>query len=181
MSIKKKKVIIIDDVELNRAILGEAFSKEYDILEADDGDKGLEKIIANEDELAAIFLDVIMPSFDGFSVLQELERREIMKKIPLFVITTEATDYVVEKAYDYGVIDVIQKPFNLLIIKRRVENIIELFKHRNQQKSLCSNEKISENISENSNNHFVEKISEKEIAYKKALAQIAKIINGVAK
>ena len=74
----------------------------------------MNKIYENENDLAAIFLDVIMPEMDGFSVLQELENNNIMKRIPLFIITSEATDYVVEKVYDYGVVDVIQKPFNLL-------------------------------------------------------------------
>lgn len=132
MAQQKKKIIIIDDVELNRTILGEAFSKKYDVLEAEDGWEGLEKIMANQDDIAAIFLDIIMPEMDGFSVLSELENKEIMKKIPLFIITTETTDYVVERAYDYGVIDVIQKPFNLLIIERRVANIIELFESRSR-------------------------------------------------
>ena len=175
MADQKKKIIIIDDVELNRTILGEAFSKKYDVLEAQDGDIGIEKIIANEDELAAIFLDVIMPEMDGFTVLQELERRKIMQKIPLFIITTETTDYVVERAYDYGAIDVIQKPFNLLIIERRVDNIIELFEHRNNAEKLCcrSNE-VNLDASAASD-------SSKEGKYKKALASIAQIINQVAK
>ena len=79
-----------------------------------------------------------------------------MKRIPLFIITSEATDYVVEKVYDYGVVDVIQKPFNLLIIERRVENIIELYKRR-------IDEKLTENTTESS---FVQDNapSQKEIA-----------------
>ena len=72
MSEQKKKIIIIDDVELNRAILSEALSKKYDVIEANDGSEGLNKIYENENDLAAIFLDVIMPEMDGFSVLQEL-------------------------------------------------------------------------------------------------------------
>lgn len=123
----KKKVIIVDDVELNRAILREAFCKEYDVLEAEDGSQGLTQILENKDSLAAIFLDIIMPEMDGFTVLQELDYNHIMEKIPLFLITTETTDYVVEKAYNYGAVDVIQKPFNLVIIERRVKNIIDYF------------------------------------------------------
>lgn len=172
MAQQKKKIIIIDDVELNRTILGEAFSKKYDVLEAEDGWEGLEKIMANQDDIAAIFLDIIMPEMDGFSVLSELENKEIMKKIPLFIITTETTDYVVERAYDYGVIDVIQKPFNLLIIERRVANIIELFESRSRLESNCA-EKATPAVSAGP--------SEKEREYKHALAQIAQIINGVAK
>lgn len=172
MAQQKKKIIIIDDVELNRTILGEAFSKKYDVLEAEDGWEGLEKIMANQDDIAAIFLDIIMPEMDGFSVLSELENKEIMKKIPLFIITTETTDYVVERAYDYGVIDVIQKPFNLLIIERRVANIIELFESRSRLECNCA-EKAAPAVSAGP--------SEKEREYKHALAQIDQIINGVAK
>lgn len=172
MSEQRKKIIIIDDVELNRTILGEAFSKKYDVIEAEDGWEGLEKILANINDIAAIFLDIIMPEMDGFSVLSELENKEVMKKIPLFIITTETTDYVVERAYDYGVIDVIQKPFNLLIIERRVANIIELFESRSQL--ICNCAKKEEVPA-------VASPSEKEREYKHALAQIAQIINGVAK
>ncbi|MCQ2611183.1 MAG: response regulator [Treponema sp.] len=137
----KKKIIVIDDVELNRAILGEAFSKEFEILEAEDGLEGLEKIKNNEEDLAAIFLDIIMPGMDGFTVLQELDKMEIMKRIPLFLITTETTDYVVNHAYNYGVVDVIQKPFNLMIIERRVRNIIELFETKNKLQKLLDEKK----------------------------------------
>ncbi|MGN0740406.1 MAG: two-component system response regulator [Treponema sp.] len=176
MSGQKKKIIIIDDVELNRTILGEAFSKQYDVLEAEDGEEGLKKIYANEDDLVAVFLDIIMPQVDGFTVLQELERNKIMRHIPVFIITTETTDYVVERAYDYGVIDVIQKPFNLLIIERRVANIIELFENRARL------EKNTGNNSENSSPATPDKKQNgKEEIYKLALSKIAKIINQVAK
>lgn len=166
----RKKIIIIDDVELNRTILGEAFSKKYDVLEAADGAEGLEKIFANSDDLAAIFLDIIMPEMDGFSVLQELERKEFMRKIPLFIITTETTDYVVERAYDYGVIDVIQKPFNLLIIERRVANIIELFENRTKMEAMVREQKSVESGSAG---------GESEAKYKDALIKISKIINSL--
>lgn len=172
MSEQRKKIIIIDDVELNRTILGEAFSKKYDVIEAEDGWEGLEKILANINDIAAIFLDIIMPEMDGFSVLSELENKEVMKKIPLFIITTETTDYVVERAYDYGVINVIQKPFNLLIIERRVANIIELFENRSQLICNCAKKEEAPAVASP---------SEKEREYKHALAQIAQIINGVAK
>ncbi len=176
MSEQKKKIIIIDDVELNRTILGEAFSKQYDVLEAEDGEEGLKKIYANENDLAAVFLDIIMPEMDGFTVLQELERNNIMRHIPVFIITTETTDYVVERAYDYGVIDVIQKPFNLLIIERRVANIIELFENRARLEKGCIEK------SENSNPAVQgKKQNGKEEIYKLALSKIAKIINQVAK
>ncbi len=123
----KKKIIVIDDVDLNRIILREAFKKEYEILEAENGLEGLKKIIENQNTLSAIFLDIIMPEMDGFTVLQELNVRSLIQKIPVFLITTDANDFVVEKAYDYGAVDVIPKPFNIMIIRRRVQNMIEFF------------------------------------------------------
>ncbi|MBQ0162781.1 MAG: response regulator [Treponema sp.] len=174
MAGQRNKIIIIDDVELNRTILGEAFSKKYEVLEAQDGAEGLEKIFANENELAAIFLDIIMPEMDGFSVLQELELKNVMRKIPLFIITTETTDYVVEKAYNYGVIDVIQKPFNLLIIERRVANIIELFENRNHIAQHIAEKQNAAKAAFDAGDSATEK-------YKKALDDIAKIMNETSK
>lgn len=139
----RKKILIIDDIELNRAILREAFIKEYDILEAENGYEGLMSLDQNSKDIAAVFLDIIMPELDGFGVLQELEGKEFLNKVPIFLITTEATAYVATKAYDYGVVDVIAKPFNLLVIKRRVQNIIELYENRNQMEKLLHHQQQS--------------------------------------
>ena len=148
---KRGKLLIVDDVELNRAILKEAFQNDFDILEAKNGIECLELIKQNKNELKAIFLDIIMPEIDGFGVLQELENSNILKVLPVFLITTETTDYVVNRAYQYGVVDVIPKPFDLLIITRRVFNIIELFENRRTlarllkaQKAKMAAEKASE-------------------------------------
>lgn len=131
----KKSVIVIDDVELNRVILGEAFKNDYEVLEAENGSIGLQKIKENHDNIAAVFLDIIMPEMDGFGVLQELNINSLIQKIPVFLITTDATSNVIERAYDYGAVDVIPKPFNTMIIKRRVQNMIEFFEAKRQRDS----------------------------------------------
>ncbi len=132
---EKKKIIVIDDVDLNRAILGEAFKKEYEVVEAENGAVGLQKIKENKDDIAAVFLDIIMPEMDGFGVLQELNINSLIQRIPVFLITTDATSNVIERAYDYGAVDVIPKPFNIMIIKRRVQNMIEYFEAKRQSDS----------------------------------------------
>lgn len=132
---EKKKIIVIDDIEMNRMILKEAFKKEYDVLEAENGAVGLEKIKENQDGLSAVFLDIIMPEMDGFGVLQELNISSLIQKIPVFLITTDATSAVIERAYDYGAVDVIPKPFNIMVIKRRVQNMIEFFEAKRQSDS----------------------------------------------
>ncbi len=136
MTGNKKKLLIIDDVELNRAILKEAFCKSYDILEAKNGDEGLALIKKYADSLVCIFLDILMPIMNGFQLLEKIKGTSIMRTVPVFLITTETGDDVAKKAYDAGVIDFIQKPFNLIIIKRHVQNIIELYNNRNQLERL---------------------------------------------
>ncbi|MEE3412137.1 MAG: HD domain-containing phosphohydrolase [Treponema sp.] len=131
----KKKIIVIDDVELNRVILAEAFKNDYEILQAENGAVGLKKIRDNIDDIAAIFLDIIMPEMDGFAVLQELNINSLIQRLPVFLITTDATSGVIERAYDYGAVDVIPKPFNTMIIKRRVQNMIEFFEAKRQSDS----------------------------------------------
>jgi len=133
---KKKKLLIIDDVELNRAILKEAFYKNYDILEAENGKEGLELLQKNANSIVCVFLDILMPIMNGFQVLEKLKETNFLRTVPIFLITTETGDDVVKKAYDAGAIDFIQKPFNLLIIKRHVQNVIELFNNRNQLEKL---------------------------------------------
>ncbi len=131
----KKKIIVIDDVELNRVILAEAFKNDYEVLQAENGAVGLKKIRENLNDLAAIFLDIIMPEMDGFAVLQELNISSLIQSLPVFLITTDATSGVIERAYDYGAVDVIPKPFNTMIIKRRVQNMIEFFEAKRQSDS----------------------------------------------
>ncbi len=131
----KKKIIVIDDVELNRVILAEAFKNDYEVLQAENGAVGLKKIRENLNDLAAIFLDIIMPEMDGFAVLQELNISSLIQRLPVFLITTDATSGVIERAYDYGAVDVIPKPFNTMIIKRRVQNMIEFFEAKRQSDS----------------------------------------------
>jgi putative two-component system response regulator len=132
---ENKKLIVIDDVEFNRVILGEAFKNDFEVLEAENGSVGLKKIKENQNDIAAVFLDIIMPEMDGFGVLQELNINSLIQKIPVFLITTDATSGVIERAYDYGAVDVIPKPFNTMIIKRRVQNMIEFFEAKRQSDS----------------------------------------------
>lgn len=82
-----KALLIVDDVELNRALLSEAFNGIYATLEAENGRDALEIIDAHPMGIAAILLDLVMPVMDGFAVLQALTLRGLMKKIPVFLIT----------------------------------------------------------------------------------------------
>lgn len=136
MDDRDKIILIVDDIELNRAILNELFYKTYRVIEAENGLRALEAIDTYGDQISIILLDIVMPELDGFGVLRELERRGVSERYPIFLITAEDSDEIINKGYDMGVVDVVNKPFNPSIIRRRVKNTIELYERRFQMESI---------------------------------------------
>ncbi|MCI9664061.1 MAG: response regulator [Lachnospiraceae bacterium] len=118
-------------MEINRAILAEGFKDEHEILEAADGEEALELIESNE-HIAAVLLDLIMPKMDGLEVLRRMNESKKIVHVPVFIITAENSEKTLMDAYDLGAVDVISKPFMMNFLKCRIENVIELYRHRNE-------------------------------------------------
>ena len=125
----RQRILIVDDEEVNRAILGEMFREEYDICEATNGQEAISQIQANQD-IVLILLDIIMPVMDGFKVLDYMKEKDLLEKIPVVLITSESVGDSEGRAYTYGVADVMHKPFYPRIVKRRSKNIIELYQNK---------------------------------------------------
>ena len=125
----KRQILIVDDEEVNRAVLAEMFREEYEILEADNGQKAVEQI-QNGTDIVLILLDIVMPVMDGFKVLDYMKEQDLLDKIPVILITGESVSNSEGKAYEYGVADVMHKPFYPQIVKRRSSNIIELYQNK---------------------------------------------------
>lgn len=85
----KNRILVVDDSESNRELLKEILCDEYDISEAENGKSALEIIKGNEFD--GILLDLVMPEMDGFEVLKKLSEKDVMKKIPVMIISTETT------------------------------------------------------------------------------------------
>lgn len=124
------RLLIVDDDAINRAILENIFAPFYAIDEAEDGDEGLAKILARPERFCAVLLDVVMPRMDGLEVLERLRESALTEKLPVFLITAEASDANMRRAYDLGVMDVISKPVVPYIVLKRVQSVIELFQAR---------------------------------------------------
>lgn len=127
---RKKTILIVDDMEINREILAEIFKSDYEIVEACDGVEAVE-ILNREDDIVAVLLDIIMPKMDGLGVLREMNRTNKISYIPAFLITAEADTNMLSEGYELGAIDVITKPFMSHFLKCRVNNVVELYEHRN--------------------------------------------------
>ncbi len=125
-------LLIVDDNEINRAVLESIFSGEYLIEEAENGKEAVDKLTLMGDNICAILLDVIMPVMDGMEVLEELNKMGTTGHTPVFLITAETADSTLKRAYSLGVMDVITKPVVPYIVKRRINSVIELFRARKQ-------------------------------------------------
>lgn len=126
----KKKILVVDDKGMNRYMLGGIFRDNYEIIEAGGGMEAIAIIDKEYDELAVILLDIIMPGIDGFGVLEHMKKQDYLKRVPVVIVTDDSSDATAVKAFEYKVADMVIKPFEPRIIKRRVENIIELYAYK---------------------------------------------------
>ena len=122
----KPHILITDDSEMNRAILAEMLGDKYHIIEAEDGRAAIDIIEKNKD-IDLLLLDINMPEVDGFTVLQTMNEKHWIDKIPVVMISSESSVSIVEKAYNLGATDYISRPFDMAIVRRRVENTIMLY------------------------------------------------------
>lgn len=138
-----QQVLIVDDEELNRTILTEMFKEvpeEYTLIEAENGLNAVRQIESN-DNIVLILLDVVMPVMDGFKVLEYMREQDLLDEIPVILITGETVKDSEDRAYSFGVADVIHKPFYPHIVQRRSRNIIELYQNkRNMEQRLKEQE-----------------------------------------
>lgn len=130
MERQKDKILIVDDVELNRAILCELFAGDYEILEADNGKTAVDLMEQYHEEIAIVLMDIVMPIMDGLEALEIMNGKGLTEKTPIFLITAESSNDAISKGFRLGVVDVVLKPFNPDNICQRVNNIIELYRYR---------------------------------------------------
>lgn len=117
----REKVLVVDDVELNRDILEEILKDEYTVIQAENGKRALEIIQNDQEEIAVILLDLIMPEMDGFQVLEVIKENKWMDKMPVLIISGENSVEIEKKCFDYGISDFIKKPFDNKLVKKRVK------------------------------------------------------------
>ena len=126
---KPQLVLIVDDQEINRDVLGMILEDDYEILYASNGREALEMIREYSDRLSVVLLDLIMPEMDGFEVLSRVRADEFLRRIPMIVLTAERSAEL--KALQMGAADFITKPFDMHeVILARVSRIIELSEGR---------------------------------------------------
>lgn len=136
----KAKILIVDDSEMNRAILSEILQNDYEILEASNGQEGLNVLRKHGVSISLVLLDMVMPIMNGFEFLSAMANANLMDDIPVIMISSEGSDTFIRQAYELGVSDYINRPFDAKVVYRRVLNTITLYAKQRHLVSLITNQ-----------------------------------------
>ncbi len=135
-----ERILIVDDEEVNRTILEVMFRSSFHIVEATNGQEAIDRL-EEDPGYVLVLLDIVMPIKDGFDVLEYMKQKGLIEQVPVILITSETIRDSEDRAYAYGIADVIHKPFYPDIVKRRAQNIIDLYQHQaNMERKLKEQE-----------------------------------------
>ncbi len=131
----KKILLIVDDMEVNRAAIRKVFAPYYTIAEASNGEAALLFMKKHVKNIEILLLDLFMPVMDGFQLMNELSEDSKLQDIPI-IITSEAGDNSEVRAYQMGAQDYITKPFVPDVLLFRVKNVVDAAVYRRKQKEI---------------------------------------------
>ena len=127
----RTSIMIIDDDKITCNLISKIFDKKYDIIIANNGQEAIDKLKSSKEnsvDISCIFLDLIMPVLDGFSVLDYLNDNNYLNKLPVIIISGNYDKETRNRAYSYQIADMLEKPFNAQVIRHRIENLINLYR-----------------------------------------------------
>ncbi|MBQ7261245.1 MAG: response regulator [Lachnospiraceae bacterium] len=156
----RRKILITDDSEINRMILIEMLEKDYEIIEAGDGEEALTILKTQGDSIDLLLLDCIMPKMDGFAVLAEMDRLWWKVDIPVIMISAENDQEFIVRAYKQGAVDYITRPFNSVIVRHKVDGIMRMHIHEKNMVELASSQIIEKHQNNNMMIHILSGIVE---------------------
>ena len=137
---RKSRILIVDDSEMNRAILTDILGEKFDILEAVNGQECVDTLKEYGTSISLILLDIVMPVMDGFEVLDYMNQNEWITDVPVIMISSEDSAATVRQAYELGATDYINRPFDAKVVYRRVYNTIKLYTKQRRLISLVADQ-----------------------------------------
>ncbi|MCR4909576.1 MAG: EAL domain-containing protein [Lachnospiraceae bacterium] len=121
----RRTILVVDDEEVNRRILGMIAEPEYEVIYAENGVTAMQQIRAHASMLSLILLDLMMPEMDGFEVLESLRNDPVLSGIPVIVLTSDHSAEI--KSLELGAADFLEKPYDLPeVILARISHSIAL-------------------------------------------------------
>lgn len=109
----KDILMVVDDSSVITSFVEKIFKDEYEVLKAKNGVEAIQIIRNNFNKnFVGMFLDLNMPNFNGFQVLDTFKANNLFKKIPVFILIGDDTKDSINKVFSYPIVDVLNKPFN---------------------------------------------------------------------
>lgn len=136
---ERQKILVVDDSKFNQELIIEILGEEYQYIVADDGLEAI-KILQKDWTIDLMLLDINMPKMNGFEVLEYMHQYHWIKEFPVIVISAEEENSIIEKAYNLGAAEYIQRPFDAFIIKRRVMNTLVLYANQKRLTNVVVNQ-----------------------------------------
>ena len=122
----RRKILVVEDNELNREILTELLERDFEVLTAKNGEEGLKLLAENYRELSVVLLDVYMPVCDGFEFLERIHNDVLLSSVPVIVTTGSNRQEDEEKSLELGAVDFVTKPYNAKVVRGRINSVIKL-------------------------------------------------------
>ena len=122
----KRKILVVEDNELNREILSSFLEEKFDVILAENGEEGLKILGEHYRELSVVLLDICMPVCDGFEFLRRRNKDKLLSTIPVIVMTGSNSKDAEIQCLDLGAVDFIPKPYNFKIVVGRINSVIKL-------------------------------------------------------
>ena len=119
----KQKILIVDDSEMNRALLIDILEEHYDVVEAENGVEAISLLSKQRAGFSRLLLDIMMPEMDGFEVLAYINKYHWNDTFAVIMISADDTPANIKRAYDLGAFDYISRPFDSTIVQRRISNV----------------------------------------------------------
>ena len=123
----RQSVLIVDDSAMNRMLLSQMLSSQFDTAEAASGEDCLRLLEQNPTGISVVLLDIHMTGIDGFTVLEAMSQRGMLEEIPVIMISSEDNVDTVRRAFDLGASDYISRPFDARVVYQRITNTIRMY------------------------------------------------------
>ena len=120
-----KILLVVDDSSIITSFVNKIFKDEFNVISAKDGVEAIEVIRNNFDkEFVGILLDLNMPRYNGFQVLEMFDKNHLFQKIPVCILTGDDTKDSLDKVFNYPIVDVLNKPFSESAIKTSINKLV---------------------------------------------------------
>lgn len=119
-------ILIIYDSGVSRFVIKEALSEKYNIIETSDGAEAIEILKKNFSQISLVICDIYMPDMSGFDVLKQMRQISFLRKMPVVMVTAYGDFENEAQAIELGAIEVINKPINTVLLKKRIDNIVNI-------------------------------------------------------